>query len=105
MIALVMLVEAGALQNGNGLLQACTSTPTLELACIEYVTGVADGALITQAPSSRRTICIPPGVQLGQMKDVVVNDLRAHPEVRQNASGLLVLEALQRAFPCPASKR
>jgi hypothetical protein len=100
MIALLMMAEVASLQTGNGLLEACTSIPEMQIACIEYVSGVADGASAVQREARSRSVCIPRDAQLGQMKDVVVNYLQAHPEIRQNHSGELVLDALQRAFPC-----
>jgi hypothetical protein len=44
--------------------------------------------------------CIPQHVKTEQVRDVVVQYLAAHPEIRHEAAGGHALLALQAAFPC-----
>lgn len=57
-----------------------------------YVLGAADSL-------DQRSYCLP-HVQLGQIADVVVAYLKAHPERRHQMGAPLVHEALSSAFPC-----
>jgi hypothetical protein len=91
-----------AIQRGNGLYEQCSDPGLAEQAtCLAYSVGVVDGIA---ASSSRQTICVPDGVQLGQIRDVVTTYLREHPEQRQSQSTWLVWKSVSAAFPCPASK-
>lgn len=67
--------------------------------CLGYVSGVAD------VMSGRNAIngvqaCIPRGTSRNQLKDVVVDWLRRHPEHRHHNAGGLVAAALAEAYPC-----
>lgn len=59
-----------------------------------YVAGVADLA------GSGSLICLPAQLDLGQAKDVTLKYLRSRPEIRHRSASDLVVEALQRTFPC-----
>jgi hypothetical protein len=59
-----------------------------------YITGVFD------ALSMFKYACPPVGVSGTQAVDVVMNRLRAHPEVRHYAASGEVAVALKQAFPC-----
>ena len=48
----------------------------------------------------RYAIIVPAGVNTDQVLDVLVNNLRNHPEKRHEASRVLIAWALQKAFPC-----
>lgn len=58
-----------------------------------YVLGVVDSF-------SQNSICLPNGAQNSQILDVVYNYLNAHPENRNRHAGVLVLIAMEQAFPC-----
>jgi hypothetical protein len=47
-----------------------------------------------------KLICTPEGVRFGQMRDVVIKYLRDNPAQRHQSRFVLVLDALQAAFPC-----
>ena len=54
--------------------------------CVGYVMGAADAS---------ETICLPNGVTVGQVRDVVTMYLRNHPERRHYAASSLVETALK----------
>jgi len=90
-------------QHGNGLLDVCSKEDDRSGAfetglCLGYIAGVLDlGNHLT-------LICYPPSVTNGQIRDIVVSNLRAHPEERHVASDLLAVKYLSSAFPCPVKK-
>ena len=92
-----LLIAAAALTSfdtGNSLLRECQDD-SMVLACTGYITGATDLMAFTSYP-----ICVPKGVDRGQLRDIVVKDLVAHPEGRQSPAGLLIIKALGDAFPC-----
>jgi hypothetical protein len=62
--------------------------------CIGYILGV------TSSRSPAGTFCIPQGGDGKHVVDTVKLWLNNHPEKRQAAANLLVLQALNEAFPC-----
>jgi hypothetical protein len=58
--------------------------------CLGYVQGFTDAAVV----------CIPKGVVVHQVLDVVVRFLRAHPAVRNMDASKLAHTALLEAWPC-----
>jgi hypothetical protein len=106
-VATATPVHAGAFKTGNDLLEVCgPSAPLYEQgACVAYVTGVAD--VMGTAPDSGETVagkraCFTAQITMGQTRDVAVNYLTRHPELRHYAAAPLVAWALAEAFPCPA---
>jgi hypothetical protein len=87
-----------SLTDGNRLMGYCLSkTPG---ACDAYISGVADAiALLSKGPSTAAA-CIPTSVSGGQLHDVVVKYLKAHPEKRELKAGSLTISAFSEAFPC-----
>jgi hypothetical protein len=93
--------EAGAAvkdTNGNQLYADCTGDLVGQAVCVGYVRGVYDRDRWSDASSY---ICAVDGVTTGQLVDVVVQYLKAHPEKRDFRAGGLVLFALRDAWPCP----
>lgn len=97
-------------KDGNGLLAACggpDSSP-LMMSCYLYLQGIQDGWLLrARADENRKCssavhepFCIPAEVTNQQIRDVVVNYLRDHPETRQYSSASEVVVALGKAWPC-----
>ena len=87
--------------NGNQLLADCDSKDDefyLKGYCMAYIAGIAD-ALGGNAINGYRA-CIPLRATQGQVRDVVVQYLRARPDIRHLAAPGLVAEPLQTAFPC-----
>ena len=82
---------------GNALKEYCQSTNVYEMGfCIGYVVGVAD--------NNAMSICMPPGVSQGQIRDIVKKYLNDNPAQLHRDADVLVLNALQQAFPCPKKK-
>lgn len=113
-------------KSGNELLAECKGDVIERGLCIAYITGVDDGLNVATNfnpatefdPATgvyRSTIfedigrslhpvqfyCIPKGVILRQLVDIVVKHLEDHPSVRHEAAGMLVSAALATAYPCP----
>jgi hypothetical protein len=63
--------------------------------CVAYVDGVTDGWV--QAGGH---LCAPASATLEQYADVVSKYLEDHPERLHLQAGMLVIEALNRAWPC-----
>ena len=87
---------------GNKLLEECEAKePVRQGICFGYITGAADVDAMDGAvfPEHRHT-CVPDVVTNGQLIDVVIKYLKAHPEERHLASGVLIIKAIAKAFPC-----
>jgi hypothetical protein len=80
---------------GNALLDLCNNDAAA-LFCLGYVAGVVDD--MTMARGAEQT-CLPADVTGSQLKDVVLNYIRSHPENRHYPAPLLVLSAFEDAFP------
>ena len=97
----------GGFVTGNSLFDVCSDSHHInEAYCKGYVAGVADAISQMNAVKANGwttpSTCIPQGekVTQDQLKDVVVQYLTAHPEIRHVAAAGLTLLALQAAFPC-----
>ena len=88
--------------NGNTLLDMCNHAPN---ECEAYTAGIADMLSYTTAfgGAGGMGMCIPDVVHVtpGQIRDIIVADLNARPEVRHEAAASLAAYALTKAFPCP----
>ena len=97
----------GAFETGNKLLEACSDGHDITQGyCKGYAVGVADAISAVNAMKANGmaipSVCIPQRekVTTEQVRDVVVQDLAAHPETgHQTAAGHALLR-LQAAFPC-----
>lgn len=101
LIAATMLAVSAPAQasfyDGNQVHEWCSADgPEIGL-CSGYVAGVAD----TAALFDDKPFCAHTGVEVRQMRDVVVNYLDQFPEKRHYPAQALVLVALSEAFPCP----
>lgn len=86
-----------AFYTGNELHEKCAETTPWF--CMGFIAGVIDHS----TGSLTRVICLPTGVTIGQVMDVVVNYLDDHPERRHRAAEEIVVDAGYQAFPCGAS--
>jgi hypothetical protein len=59
-----------------------------------YIQGVHD------IGTDYRAICSPPSATAGQIAEVVIKYLRAHPEKLHLGGEVLISQALREAFPC-----
>jgi Rap1a immunity proteins len=98
-------------KTGNDLYSECTAPADWQrrfLFCYGYIEGIADaedaedlrviGFMDPKAKAN--AFYLPAGVQAGQLPDVAVQYLQAHPERRHNSAAALVELALSAAFPC-----
>ena len=80
--------------SGDELLKRCSSTQAdfNDGFCSIYIYGVW----------STGKNCVPTGVILGQVRNVIVRYLEANSQNRHWPAMILVREAIQQAWPCPA---
>jgi Rap1a immunity proteins len=93
------LFAGDAFLGGSALYSLCTGKPIERIDCLGYVTAIFD-ALVTGNNINGYRSCPPVATSRGQVTDIVVTYLRAHPERQQRAAAGLVAHALQDAFPC-----
>lgn len=111
------LVAAGLLAAGTA--QAMTGNEFIALTdlspveAVRYLTGVYDGFVIVggvvdfageQRAVKAIGLCFPTGVTVGQMRDVLLADLRAEPQTRHQPAAMLAYFAFRKAWPCPIAK-
>ena len=93
-----------AMATGNDVLSVCDSTDSYgPVACANWISGVAAGINAAQA-LGRSVVCFPPGSNVGQYRDIIVDALRRNPASRHLHAGPLALGYLARAFPCTTSR-
>ena len=82
---------------GSDVLQFCAepSAP-----CIAYLTGVVDGIDAMGWERVSTPVCVPERVEAFQVRAIFVEYSNQHPEFQSLPAGLLVLDALKRAWPC-----
>jgi Rap1a immunity proteins len=80
--------------SGNDLLNRLNSEGFADRGfALGYIAGVSDAL-------EDILVCAPTGSTTGQARDVVWQHLRTNPQSRHQGAALLVVEALQRAWPC-----
>jgi glycosyltransferase involved in cell wall biosynthesis len=81
-----------SIQRGTGLLSTCQDDSIFfKGVCRGYVLGVTD---------TSTGVCVPPGVNVKQIVDLIVQYLEQHPSTRQDFSYQLILRALHETWPC-----
>jgi hypothetical protein len=100
-------IPMGSFESGNNLFGVCSDDHHFNQAyCKGYMVGVADALMAANAMKENGlaipSACIPSGehIKSEQVRDVVVQYLAAHPEIRHQAAAGQALMALQAAFPC-----
>jgi hypothetical protein len=93
------------LTSGNELLSACVDDDfAYQNACPSYIDGVIAGyELATNGLASTPVgakLCVPAGVTRGQIYDVVLHNLKEHPEVRHSPSEALIINSLLDPWTC-----
>ena len=87
-----------AFLTGNDLLSKLTSETSADrMLAMGYIAGIYD-------VFEGNAICTGGGVNLGQLKDIVLKKLRAVPELRHEIADNFVYVALTEAFPCKKKK-
>jgi hypothetical protein len=94
---LVATPALARLKTGNELLYDCTFGSAINQAmCLGFIDGIA------QNPHKDFGVfCIPQDVPLAQLWVIVVDHLKRNVTDRPIPATVLVLAALQEAFPCP----
>ena len=97
----------GSFENGNAMFGVCSDGHEFNQGyCEGYTVAVADTLMALKAMKENGypipSACVPNGehIRSEQIRDVVVQYLAAHPEIRHQAAGGHALVALQAAFPC-----
>lgn len=102
--------------SGNDLYRDCTAPQSdstyyqLTASCTSYILGVNDafvtGSIVAglvraeETSSTMEMLCVPVGVEAGQLRDIVVSHLRNNPAERHESASLQVLIALRTQYPC-----
>jgi hypothetical protein len=86
-------------QSGNSLFETCRGLGSASGACLTYIVGVVDGLSAAGGPIGE-AFCLPPGSTQGQIGDVALRYLTAHPEARNIQASALVARSMVEAFPC-----
>src|SRR5208283_2890202 len=93
----IALAAGDTFVTGNRLLDECSRRSEF---CTGYIAGLTDEMLLFDVIRKQRTACLPDKVLLGQIIDIAMNHLHAHPESRQYNAGSIITFALMKAFPC-----
>jgi hypothetical protein len=73
--------------------------------CLDYITGVVDGAMLaTSKNPSEFPACIPARATVGDFAHIVMKYSDAHTEYKKKPANTLVLAAMENAYPCGAPK-
>lgn len=92
--------SAQANADGNQLLEACEWNDAEVGFCVGYIMGVIDTLDGWAIATKRCLILRPENAQPRQYVDIVLNELRTHPEKRHFPAVMLVDSAFRSAFPC-----
>ena len=108
--------EQSSLSTGNGLLNFCRDQSN-RLLCTAFINGFHTGAMNVSLLISVREsgsyeeykkkykpYCRPDNVDAEQLLDIVLKHITDNPQNRHVDSGLLIIFALKRAFPCPSDQ-
>lgn len=104
-------------RSGNDVYRYCTRTDTnydriyQDFMCLAYIQGAHDGLEAGAYHVTYRAnlnedyliVCVPEGVEVGQIKEIVVDYLRSHPADRNLSAAILVYAALAEVYPCAKS--
>ena len=72
--------------------------------CLDYISGVVDGATLASSKnSSGFPACIPAKATVGDFAHDVMKYSDEHKEYQKKFANFLVLAALENAYPCAAS--
>ncbi len=106
-------VAIGHRHDGNWLLSKCQANPKStfyqeqfyydamdSMACIGYIEGAVDVDSVARFYKPDSPQVCGGSATTGQIRDVVVQALMRHPEIRHYSAGFLVVSFLQEAFPC-----
>jgi hypothetical protein len=102
-IIIALLPSAGQAEtvDGNFLLAQCDgmSRTVRGVGCTSYIAGFRDALDVAQ-DAAGTPHCIPPTVNVGQVRDVAIRYLKQHPESRHHPAAMLLLRAVEEVW-CP----
>lgn len=112
-LSLAMVPDnAGGGQTGQDFLELCTGNEAwTEGYCTGYITGAGeliDGLLLEEDLKSAldgKAFCLPEDLRKGKVRELVLDYLRAHPEIRDKEMSSITWAALIDAFPCGSTAR
>jgi hypothetical protein len=98
---------------GEKLVSECRNITVLEPArkgnatqltrCLDYISGVVDGAMMgAEKNPSDFPACIPAKATVGDFANLVIKFSDSHPEYKKKVAVSLVLAAMQSGYPCSA---
>lgn len=86
----------GPFLTGNGFARQCETTEW-KVGCVTYVLGLFHGSQSQRMPDA---VCLPTGVDTGQLYEVAVKYIKSNPAIAHRAAFDLILESWEQAFPC-----
>lgn len=108
--------ETSPLTTGNGFLDFCRNDSN-RLLCTGFMNGFHTGAMNASLVISMREAgtyeeykkkykpyCAPDAANAEQLLDIALEHMKNNPQDRHNQTGLLIIVALRRAFPCSSSQ-
>ena len=94
-VALCATTAQATYQTGNDLLKHLRDPDQgMQMYPTGYIIGIADAF-------NGGSHCIPEGVQVRQVRDVVKNFLEQTPEIRHRPGDVIVYVILKNTWPCP----
>jgi hypothetical protein len=73
--------------------------------CMDYITGVVDGAMMaTTKNPAEFPACIPSQATVGDFAHIVMKYSDEHKEYKKKQANALVITAIENAYPCNAPK-
>lgn len=91
--------EGDAFLSGNQFVRQCEGAVGKRIQCLIYVLGVYHGS-----QSQNRSVCLPAGVDTGQLYEVAIAYIRNNPARAHFVPFGLMLDSWQQAFPCRAGE-
>jgi hypothetical protein len=101
--ALLCGTAQAATYSGNQLLTELNGDASTRLGALRFVKGAWDGIELAQTLAGQTAICTPSDVVVGQVADIVRNDLTNRPAVRHEEAVMLVYVSLLKTWPCKVS--
>lgn len=99
-LALVSSVASAGGTTGNELLSWVNGATYERLKAAYYMDGIVDGINMAGLAAGKPVVCIPQGVNLGQVTDVVIKEMKNSPENRHMEAQVLIMVTLRNTWPC-----
>jgi hypothetical protein len=94
--------RADAFERGNNFVRFCEGSIRNKIECMAYLLGVFHGS---QFGGATKTVCLPEGVDTGQLYEVAMAYIRNNPARAHWAPFGLMLLSWKEAFPCEPWKK